>query len=51
MISFLKQLADKLIDLSERLKKLHCPDEILNFPAIGFSNIKTKLVAMGVYDG
>lgn len=33
------------------LAKLNCPDEILNFPAIGFSNIKNKLVEMGVYDG
>lgn len=51
IILFLRQLAEKLIDLPERLKRLHCPDEILNFPAIGFSNTKTKLVAMGVYDG
>jgi serine/threonine-protein kinase HipA len=51
MIRFLNQLADKLIDLPEQLAKLHCPDEILNFPAIGFSNIKNKLKEMGVYDG
>lgn len=47
----MRELAEKLIDLPERLTRLHCPDEILNFPAIGFSNIKNKLVAMGVYDG
>ena len=51
MILFLQQLAEKLIDLPERLTRLNCPDEILNFPAIGFSNIKNKLVEMGVYDG
>lgn len=51
MILFLQQLAEKLIDLPERLTRLNCPDEILKFPAIGFSNIKNKLVKMGVYDG
>lgn len=51
LISFLNQLAEKLTNLYERLKRLNCPDEILNFPAIGFSNVKNKLVEMGVYDG
>ncbi|WP_143870684.1 HipA domain-containing protein [Catenovulum sediminis] len=51
LILFLNHLAEKLIDLPERLARLNCPDEILNFPAIGFSNVKNKLVEMGVYDG
>lgn len=51
LILFLNQLAEKLTDLPERLVRLNCPDEIVNFPAIGFHNVKNKLVAMGVYDG
>ena len=51
LIDYLKQLALKLIELPELLKQLNCPEEILNFPAIGFHNIKTKLAEMGVYHG
>ncbi|MDT0593305.1 HipA domain-containing protein [Glaciecola petra] len=51
LILVLKQLASKLVDLPVLLEKLNCPEEILNFPSIGFKNIKSKLAAMGVYDG
>lgn len=49
LVDFLKQLAAPLIELPDLLKQLDCPEEILNFPAIGFSNIKNKLIEMGVY--
>jgi serine/threonine-protein kinase HipA len=51
LIDFIKQLALKLVDLPELLEQLNCPAEILDFPAIGFKNIKNKLAEMGVYDG
>ncbi|GLR71301.1 hypothetical protein GCM10007852_22090 [Agaribacter marinus] len=51
LVLFLKQLAEKLSDLPALLQHLNCPAEILNFPAIGFHNIKKKLAEMGVYDG
>ncbi|MGQ8366437.1 HipA domain-containing protein [Glaciecola sp. 1036] len=51
LLLFLNQLAEKLIDLPDILERFNCPDEILNFPSIGFGNIKNKLKEMGVYDG
>jgi len=43
--------AAKLIDLPVLLEQLQCPREILEFPAIGFNRLKSKLKAMGVYHG
>lgn len=51
LINFIKPIAQKLIELPTMLEKLNCPEDILNFPAIGFYNIKNKLKDMGVYDG
>lgn len=50
LISFLQQIANKLIELPTLLEQLNCPEEILNFPAIGFHNIKNKLVEMGIHN-
>ncbi|WP_105213115.1 HipA domain-containing protein [Pseudoalteromonas sp. T1lg22] len=51
LISFLKQLAIKLTELPILLAQLGCPQEILDFPAIGFANLESKLADMGVHNG
>ncbi len=48
LLDFLAGLAGKLVDLPNRLTHLGCPDEIVNFPAIGLRNTKNKLIKMGV---
>lgn len=48
MICFLNKLASKLINVPKYLQEQGCPDEILNFPAIGFNFIEQKLQRMGV---
>lgn len=50
MMAFLNGFAVKLINLPQRLYDLGCPEEILQFPAIGFNNIEQKLQNMGVYN-
>lgn len=50
LIFLLKELAAKLVDLPILLATLNCPKEIIDFPSIGFNNIKNRLVEMGVFD-
>ncbi|RUO30789.1 HipA-like protein [Aliidiomarina sedimenti] len=49
LLAYLKNLATPLIELPNLLTKLNCPEEILEYPAIGFANIHQKLVSYGVY--
>lgn len=48
MLTFLNELANKLINVPKYLHELGCPEEILDFPAIGFNFTKQKLQRMGV---
>ncbi len=41
-------LAKKLINVYEVLEELSCPEEILNFPAIGFNSANDRLIKMGL---
>jgi len=49
LLTYLRNLALPLIELPNLLKLLNCPDEILNFPGIGFEHIEQKLISYGVY--
>lgn len=49
LVNYLEGIANKLIDLPILLEKLNCPEEIIHFPAIGYSDIKNKLTQMGVW--
>lgn len=49
LLIYLRNLALPLIELPNLLKLLNCPDEILNFPGIGFEHIEQKLISYGVY--
>jgi len=51
LIEHLQGIAEKLIDIPNILSELECPIEIIEFPAIGFNNIESKLTAMGVLNG
>jgi serine/threonine-protein kinase HipA len=51
LVSYLSNLANKLISLHDLLNELGCPKEIVDFPAIGFDRVKNKLIEMGVYHG
>ena len=48
LLSFLEELGTRLIDLPDDLKKQGCPEDIINFPGIGFHSTKEKLTQMGV---
>lgn len=50
LLGFLNLLANRMLDLPKQLEKLGCPEQIINFPAIGFHNTKNKLINMGVLD-
>ena len=51
LLHFLSELADNMTNLPAMLKRLGCPDEILDFPAIGFHNTCARLASMGVVNG
>lgn len=48
MLIFLNELATRLINVPKYLQEQGCPEEILNFPAIGFNFTEQKLQRMGV---
>lgn len=48
LLRFLGILARRMRKLPKQLKKLGCPVEIIDFPAIGFHDTKNKLIKMGV---
>ncbi|EGN75888.1 HipA-like protein [Idiomarina sp. A28L] len=50
LLAYLQNLAAPLIEIPSLLKKFNCPDEILNFPAIGFDHVQQKLMNYGVYN-
>jgi len=48
LLSFLEELGARLTDLPNALEKQGCPEEIINFPSIGFHNTRARLTQMGV---
>ncbi|RUO76972.1 type II toxin-antitoxin system HipA family toxin [Idiomarina seosinensis] len=48
LMAFLRQLAEKLIKVPALLEKYGCPEEIIEFPAIGFNRIEKKLADFGI---
>jgi len=48
LMAFLSQLAEKLIKVPALLEKYGCPEEIIEFPAIGFNRIEKKLADFGI---
>jgi serine/threonine-protein kinase HipA len=51
LMAFLNSLAEKLIGVPVLLEQHGCPREILEFPAIGFNNLESKLANFGVHNG
>jgi serine/threonine-protein kinase HipA len=51
MLAFLQLLASRLIQVPQLLQHYGCPQEILQFPTIGFDRLEQKLRTMGIYHG
>lgn len=49
LLRFLNELAELLVQAPYLLEQLGCPQEILEFPSIGFNHIEEKLTSFGVY--
>jgi serine/threonine-protein kinase HipA len=49
MLAFLQLLAGRLIAAPQLLQRYGCPQEILQFPTIGFDRLEQKLRTMGIY--
>lgn len=51
LLTHLSALAKSLLHLPELLARHGCPNEILEFPALGFARMQEKLSALGVLHG